>query len=182
MAVPEERTAAARSVSIEGRITEHSGRVGLASELTARRASTTEDDARRRLEIARMVAYYSAAGHRRAGRSRHSNAIRPPRVPSAPPPGSILVSPQKHHQGAPGARTAYSGASAVEPGLSSRSHPPASMARTALPRGLTVLTAIPRRRAGEPRLWTCSVAGGPPMGHEQGRYQHILPLYPRIGR
>ena len=35
-------TAAARAAGIEGRITGHSGRVGLASELTARGASTTE--------------------------------------------------------------------------------------------------------------------------------------------
>ena len=34
--------AAARAAGIEGRITGHSGRVGLASELTARGASTTE--------------------------------------------------------------------------------------------------------------------------------------------
>ena len=42
--------AAARAAGIEGRITGHSGRVGLASEFTARGASTT----------ARMVAHYSA--------------------------------------------------------------------------------------------------------------------------
>ena len=35
-------TAAARAAGIDGRITGHSGRVGLASELTARGASTTE--------------------------------------------------------------------------------------------------------------------------------------------
>ena len=35
-------TAAARAAGIEARVTAHSGRVGLASELTARGASTTE--------------------------------------------------------------------------------------------------------------------------------------------
>ena len=43
-------TAAARAASIEARVTAHSGRVGLASELTARGASTTEVMLARQLE------------------------------------------------------------------------------------------------------------------------------------
>ena len=43
-------TAAARAAAIEARVTAHSGRVGLASELTARGASTTEVHAGRQLE------------------------------------------------------------------------------------------------------------------------------------
>ena len=53
--------AAARSAGIEGRITGHSGRVGLASELTARGASTTETMLAGGWKTARMVAHYSAA-------------------------------------------------------------------------------------------------------------------------
>ena len=45
----------------EGRITGHSGRVGLASELTARGASTTETMFAGGWKTARMVAHYSAA-------------------------------------------------------------------------------------------------------------------------
>ena len=54
-------TAAARVAGIEGRITGHSGRVGLASELTARGASTTETMLAGGWKTARMVAHYSAA-------------------------------------------------------------------------------------------------------------------------
>ena len=43
-------TAAARAAGIEARVTAHSGRVGLASELTARGASTTEVMLARQLE------------------------------------------------------------------------------------------------------------------------------------
>ena len=53
--------AAARAAGIEGRITGHSGRVGLASELTARGASTTETMLAGGWKTARMVAHYSAA-------------------------------------------------------------------------------------------------------------------------
>ena len=53
-------TAAARSAGIDGRITGHSGRVGLASELTARGASTTETMLAGGWKTARMVAHYSA--------------------------------------------------------------------------------------------------------------------------
>ena len=53
-------TAAARAAGIEGRITGHSGRVGLASELTARGASTTETMLAGGWKTARMVAHYSA--------------------------------------------------------------------------------------------------------------------------
>ena len=54
-------TAAARAAGIDGRITGHSGRVGLASELTARGASTTETMLAGGWKTARMVAHYSAA-------------------------------------------------------------------------------------------------------------------------
>ena len=54
-------TAAATAAGIEGRITGHSGRVGLASELTARGASTTETMLAGGWRTARMVAHYSAA-------------------------------------------------------------------------------------------------------------------------
>ena len=53
-------TAAARAAGIDGRITGHSGRVGLASELTARSASTTETMLAGGWRTARMVAHYSA--------------------------------------------------------------------------------------------------------------------------
>ena len=53
-------TAAARAAGIDGRITGHSGRVGLASELTARGASTTETMLAGGWKTARMVAHYSA--------------------------------------------------------------------------------------------------------------------------
>ena len=52
--------AAAETAGIEGRITGHSGRVGLASELTARGASVTEVMLAGGWETARMVAHYSA--------------------------------------------------------------------------------------------------------------------------
>ena len=53
-------TAAARAAGIEARMTAHSGRVGLASELTARGASTTEVMLAGNWKTARMVAHYSA--------------------------------------------------------------------------------------------------------------------------
>ncbi|MDE0222217.1 MAG: tyrosine-type recombinase/integrase [Spirochaetaceae bacterium] len=53
-------TAAARAAGIEGRITGHSGRVGLASELTARGASTAETMLAGGWKTERMVAHYSA--------------------------------------------------------------------------------------------------------------------------
>ena len=53
-------TAAAAAAGIDGRITGHSGRVGLASELTARGASTTETMLAGGWKTARMVAHYSA--------------------------------------------------------------------------------------------------------------------------
>jgi len=52
--------AAAKAAGIDGRITGHSGRVGLASELTARGASTTETMLAGGWQTARMVAHYSA--------------------------------------------------------------------------------------------------------------------------
>ena len=53
-------TAAARAAGIEVRLTAHSGRVGLASELTARGASTTEVMLAGNWRTSRMVAHYSA--------------------------------------------------------------------------------------------------------------------------
>ena len=53
-------SAAARAAGIEARVTAHSGRVGLASELTARGASTTEVMLAGNWKTARMVAHYSA--------------------------------------------------------------------------------------------------------------------------
>ena len=49
-----------RAAGIEARVTAHSGRVGLASELTARGASTTEVMLAGNWKTARMVAHYSA--------------------------------------------------------------------------------------------------------------------------
>ena len=51
---------AARAAGIEARVTAHSGRVGLASELTARGASTTEVMLAGNWRTSRMVAHYSA--------------------------------------------------------------------------------------------------------------------------
>ena len=53
-------TAAARAAGIEAHLTAHSGRVGLASELTSRGASTTEVMLAGNWKTARMVAHYSA--------------------------------------------------------------------------------------------------------------------------
>ena len=49
-----------RAAGIEARVTAHSGRVGLASELTARGASTTEVMLAGNWRTSRMVAHYSA--------------------------------------------------------------------------------------------------------------------------
>ena len=57
-----------QAAGLEGRITGHSGRVGLASEFTARGAGTTETMLAGGWRTARMVARYSAAAtaeHRR---------------------------------------------------------------------------------------------------------------------
>ena len=54
-------SAAARAAGIEQRLTPHSGRVGLASALTARGASTTETMLAGNWKSARMVAHYSSA-------------------------------------------------------------------------------------------------------------------------
>ena len=51
-------TAAAQAAGVERRVTAHSGRVGLASELTSRGASTT--DVMLAGKTSRMVAHYSA--------------------------------------------------------------------------------------------------------------------------
>ena len=51
-------TAAAQAAGLERRVTAHSGRIGLASELTSRGASTT--DVMLAGKTSRMVAHYSA--------------------------------------------------------------------------------------------------------------------------
>lgn len=51
--------AAARAAGVVGRITGHSGRIGLASELTRRGATTTETMLAGGWKTARMVAHYS---------------------------------------------------------------------------------------------------------------------------
>ena len=53
-------TAAAEAAGIDRRITAHSGRIGLASELTRRGASTTDVMLAGNWRTARMVAHYSA--------------------------------------------------------------------------------------------------------------------------
>ena len=53
-------TSAARAASLERRVTAHSGRVGLASELTSRGASTTDVMLAGNWKSSRMVAHYSA--------------------------------------------------------------------------------------------------------------------------
>ena len=53
-------TLAARAAGVDRRLTGHSGRVGLASELTARGASTTDAMLAGGWKTARMVAHYSA--------------------------------------------------------------------------------------------------------------------------
>ena len=53
-------TAATRTASVEGRVTAHSGRVGLASDLTSRGASTTDVMLAGNWKTSRMVAHYSA--------------------------------------------------------------------------------------------------------------------------
>ena len=63
-------TAAAQAAGIAGRITGHSGRVGLASELTMRGASTTETMLAGGWKTARMVAHYSAGAAAEAGGGR----------------------------------------------------------------------------------------------------------------
>ena len=53
-------TAAAEAAGVESRVTAHSGRVGLASELTSRGASTTDVRLAGNWKTSRMVAHYSA--------------------------------------------------------------------------------------------------------------------------
>ena len=53
-------TAAARAAGVESPMTAHSGRVGLASELTSRGASTTDVMLAGNWKTSRMVAHYSA--------------------------------------------------------------------------------------------------------------------------
>ena len=54
------KSGAAAAAGLPGRLTAHSGRVGLASELTARGASTTAVMRAGAWKTARMVAHYSA--------------------------------------------------------------------------------------------------------------------------
>ena len=53
-------TAAAAAADLDRRVTAHSGRVGLASELTSRGASTTDVMLAGNWKTSRMVAHYSA--------------------------------------------------------------------------------------------------------------------------
>ena len=53
-------TAAARAAGIESQVTAHSGRVGLASELTSRGASTADVMLAGNWKTSHMVAHYSA--------------------------------------------------------------------------------------------------------------------------
>ena len=53
-------TAAAQAAGVESRVTAHSGRVGLASELTSRGASTIDVMLAGNWKTSRMVAHYSA--------------------------------------------------------------------------------------------------------------------------
>ena len=71
-------SAAARAAGIEARLTAHSGRVGLASELTARGASTTEVMLAGNWRTSRMVAHYSAGAKAERG------AVAKQRLVSAP--------------------------------------------------------------------------------------------------
>ena len=60
LSAPPVSPAIPQPAGIEARVTAHSGRVGLASELTARGASTTEVMLAGNWKTARMVAHYSA--------------------------------------------------------------------------------------------------------------------------
>ena len=59
-------TAATAATGVESRVTAHSGRVGLASELTSRGASTTDVMLAGNWKTSRMVAHYSAGATRNA--------------------------------------------------------------------------------------------------------------------
>ena len=59
--------AAAKAAGIDARLTAHSGRVGLASELTARGASTTDVMRAGAWKTARMVAHYAAGARAERG-------------------------------------------------------------------------------------------------------------------
>ena len=76
-------TAAAQAAGVERRVTAHSGRVGLASELTSRGASTTDVMLAGNWKTSRMVAHYSAGATAERGavsallcRERTSSLIR----------------------------------------------------------------------------------------------------------
>ncbi len=60
-------TAAAKDAGITARVTAHSGRVGLASELTARGASTTDVMLAGAWKTARMIDHYSAGARAERG-------------------------------------------------------------------------------------------------------------------
>ena len=53
-------TAAAAAAGVDRRVTAHSGRIGLASELTSRGASTTDVMLAGNWKTSRMVSHYSA--------------------------------------------------------------------------------------------------------------------------
>ena len=59
-AVERRFTAAAEAAGLERRVTAHSGRVGLATELSSRGASTTDVMLAGNWKTSRMVAHYSA--------------------------------------------------------------------------------------------------------------------------
>ena len=66
-AISERFAATARAAGIEPRLTAHSGRVGLASELTARGASTHDVMRAGNWKSVRMVAHYSAGASAERG-------------------------------------------------------------------------------------------------------------------
>ena len=66
-AISERFAAAARAAGIEARLTAHSGRVGLASELTARGASAHDVMRAGNWKTVRMVAHYSAGASAERG-------------------------------------------------------------------------------------------------------------------
>ena len=80
-------TTAARAAGVESRVTAHSGRVGLASELTSRGASTTDVMLAGNWKTSRMVAHYSAGA--KPGRCAHEGFAVP--VPEPSPAGNVAA-------------------------------------------------------------------------------------------
>ena len=83
---------AARSAGVEP-VTAHSGRVGLASELTRRGASTTDVMLAGNWKTSRMVAHYSSGGDGRAGGGGAVPLKPRVRLRRRPPRGQCIVSP-----------------------------------------------------------------------------------------